>query len=197
MVRKRHHHFAATMIRNLEVGTSPSFLFARDCKDSVVDAGLDVPSWNDLSLSRPVEEAEAEPNQPKFGWQQQASRQMEKNFVSDHLWPRFDNAQRALMTSQYGPLTSAAFTPLPTSRATRIDPQPFRGMWSAETAQFFSALAKVRDQEVPLVLQGLAETAWVRRWSAILACTVTRAFALWLLDRRPVSGSDTVAPLSQ
>ena len=37
-----------------------------------------------------------EPNQPKFGWQQRASRQMEKKFVSDHLWPRFDNAQRAL-----------------------------------------------------------------------------------------------------
>ena len=50
---------------------------------------------------------------------------MEKNFVSDHLWPRFDNA-RALMRSQYGPLASTALTALPTSRATRIDPQPFR-----------------------------------------------------------------------
>ena len=68
------------MIRNLEVGTSPSFQLVRDCKDVVVVAGLDVPSWNDLSLPRPVEEAEWEPNQPKFGWQQQASKQMEKKF---------------------------------------------------------------------------------------------------------------------
>ena len=59
------------------------------------------------------------------GWEQ-ASRQMEKKFVSDHLWPRFDNAQRALMRSQCGPLASAALTALPISRATRVDPQPFR-----------------------------------------------------------------------
>ena len=103
----------------------PSFQLVR-CKDVVVDAGLDVPSWNDLSLPRPVEEPELEPNQPKFGWQQQASRQMEKKFVSDHLWPRFDNGQRASMRSQCGPLASASLTALPTSRATRIDPQPFR-----------------------------------------------------------------------
>ena len=114
------------MIRNLEVGTSPSFQLVRDCKDVVVVAGLDVPSWNDLSLPRPVEEAELEPNQPKFGWQLQASKQMEKKFVSDHLWPRFDNTQRALMRSQCSPLASTSLTALPTSRATRIDPQPFR-----------------------------------------------------------------------
>ena len=83
-VVKRHPHVAATKIRNLDVVTSPSFQLVQDCKDVVVDAGLDVPSWNDLSLPRPVEEAELEPNQPKFGWQQQTSRQMEK-FVSDHL----------------------------------------------------------------------------------------------------------------
>ena len=92
----------------------------------VVVAGFDVPSWNDLSLPRPVEEAELEPNQPKFGWQQQASKQMEKKFVSDHFWPRFDNAQRALMRFQCGPLVLASLTALPASRATRIDPQPFR-----------------------------------------------------------------------
>ena len=34
----------------------------------------------------------------------------------------------------------------------------------------------------------------MRRWSAILACTATRAFALSLLDRRPVSGSDAIVP---
>ena len=34
-----------------------------------------------------------------------------------------------------------------------------------------------------------AETAWVKRWSAILACTAARAFTVSLLDRRPVSGT--------
>ena len=68
------------------------------------------------------------------------------------------------------------------------------GRWSAETAQFLTSPAKARAQEVPLVLQGRAESAWVRRWSAILACTAARAFARSLLDRRPVSGSDAVVP---
>ena len=340
MVRKRHPHIAATMIRNLEAGTTPTFEVVRQCKDSLVAAGLEVPSWHDLSLSRAVEIMELEPNQPKFGWQQQASRLLENQFVEDQLWPRWDNSQRALMRSQHGPLASAAFTALPTSRATRIDPQPFRlllcrrlhlplplshrtcrcgrqldqfghhraacseagvlgrrgfpleraaaqicreggawvttnmfvrdmdlvafdaldnrrlevvadgltlwrgaqlaldttmvsplrrdgtarpraaarlwktlaagkrpltpnflgarlvvlaaevgGRWSVETAQFLTALAKARAEEVPLVLQGRVEAAWVRRWSAILACTAARAFTVSLLDRRPVSGT--------
>ena len=126
MVRKRHLHIAATMIRNLEAGTTPTFEVVRQCKDSVVAAGLEVPSWYDLSFPRVVELMELEPNQPKFGWQQQASRLLEKKFVADQLWPRWDNSQRALMRSQHGPLASAALTALPTSRATRIDAQPFR-----------------------------------------------------------------------
>ena len=51
-----------------------------------------------------------------------------------------------------------------------------------------------RAQEVPLVLQGRAEAAWVRRWSAILACTAARAFSLSLLDSRPDGGSGDVVP---
>ena len=68
------------------------------------------------------------------------------------------------------------------------------GRWNSETAQFLTALARARAQEVPLVLQGRAEAAWVRRWSAILACTAARAFSLSLLDSRPVGGSGNVVP---
>ena len=52
-----------------------------------------------LSLPRPVAEVAELGHKPKFGWQQKASRQMEKKLVSDLFWPRFDNAQRALMKS--------------------------------------------------------------------------------------------------
>ena len=48
--------------------------------------------------------------------------------------------------------------------------------WNNETAQFVAALANARAQEVPLVLQGRAQAAWVRRWSAILACTGCRCW---------------------
>ena len=40
-------------------------------------------------------------------------------------------------------------------------------------------------------------TAWVKRWSAILACTAARAFTMSLLDRRPVSGTGEVVPSVQ
>ena len=44
-------------------------------------------------------------------------------------------------------------------------------------AQFLTALAKACAQEVPQVLQGRAETAWVKQWSAILACTAAWSLA--------------------
>ena len=103
MVRKRHPHIDETMIAQLELGTTPTFEAAHERRDSVVAAGLDVPSWNELSLPSPVEElAELEPNQPKLGWQQKTARQTEQKFVTDHWWPRLDNSRRALMRSQRG-----------------------------------------------------------------------------------------------
>ena len=43
-------------------------------------------------------------------------------------------------------------------------------------------------------LRGKARVAWFRRWSALLSCAAARAHALSLLERRPVSGLDGVAP---
>ena len=54
------------------------------------------------------------------------------------------------------------------------------GRWSSETVQFLCSLAKARAQSTPLVLQGRMESAWLRRWSAILACSAARSFALSL-----------------
>ena len=35
------------------------------------------------------------------------------------------------------------------------------------------------------MFQGRAHAVWVRRWSAMLGCTIARAFAVSLLDRVP------------
>ena len=90
MVRKRHPHIAATMVRKLEAGATRTFEVVRECKIEwwKVEVGLEVPSWCDLSFPRAVELVELEPNKPKFGWQQQVSRVLEKKFVSDyfHVW---------------------------------------------------------------------------------------------------------------
>ena len=48
------------------------------------------------------------------------------------------------------------------------------GRWNAETAQFLTALARARAQEVPLVLQGRAEAGR----SSILACTAALSLCL-------------------
>ena len=44
------------------------------------------------------------------------------------------------------------------------------------------------------VLQGRAQAAWVRRWSAILACTAARAFCVSLLDCGPPGGTEETIP---
>ena len=56
------------------------------------------------------------------------------------------------------------------------------GRWSRETAEFLCALAKARAQSEPLLLQGRAQAAWLRRWSAMLACSAARSFPMSLLD---------------
>ena len=51
------------------------------------------------------------------------------------------------------------------------------GRFSDETAQFLRALASAKVREGPQLLQGRAHAAWLRRWSAMLACAAARAFA--------------------
>ena len=59
------------------------------------------------------------------------------------------------------------------------------GRWSNETAGFLCALAKARAETVPFLMQSRAEAAWLRRWSAMLACNAARAFSMSLLEQRP------------
>ena len=72
--------------------------------------------------------------------------------------------------------------------------------WEADgmlrRAQFLTALARAGAQELPLVLRW-AEAVWVRRWSAILACTAARAFTVSLLDSRPAVGTGSQSLLSK
>ena len=70
------------------------------------------------------------------------------------------------------------------------------GRWSEETRAFVQQLAKAKSRSVPRILVGRARQAWQHRWSSMLACASARAFALSLLDRRPVSGSDGATPSS-
>ena len=57
------------------------------------------------------------------------------------------------------------------------------GRWSEETALFLGALAKARAQESPQLLQSRVTAAYIRRWSALLACSLARSFTLSLLEQ--------------
>ena len=298
-----------------------------------------MPPWQELADSPPPREEEPERTQHQVGWQQRASRKLEK-FLREE-WPGLSNSSRALLRSQHGPLASAPLTALPTSKATRVDAQPFRvflcrrlhlplplsmracrcaanltnlaiivqraswqgcwgegasrwrwlrpkcaerlelgfpptstsgtwtwpnldgrrlevvadgltlwhgaqlaidttllsplrrdgsarpraadhdgaalddarrhkertypelsgdggrarlvvlaaevgGRWSVETANFWVSLSKAKALDSPYVLQGRVQQAFIRRWSALLACSAVRALSASVLDRRPV-----------
>ena len=68
------------------------------------------------------------------------------------------------------------------------------GGFSAETAQFISSLAWVKTQGMSDLLRRRANTAWTRRWSALLSCAASRAFASSLLDGRASGGNDNETP---
>ena len=114
MVRQRHSLIAETMIGHVEEGTAPCFQAVRECRELVEEAGLEVPSWTELSVSPPRLEEEPEPNQPRQGWQQKATKQLEIKFLSNVVWPGLNDARKAMLRSQHGPLASAALTALPT-----------------------------------------------------------------------------------
>ena len=60
------------------------------------------------------------------------------------------------------------------------------GRWSVETANFLVSLAKAKSLIHPTCCR--VQQAFIRRWSALLACSAVHAFSASLLDRRPVPG---------
>ena len=69
------------------------------------------------------------------------------------------------------------------------------GRFSAKTAQFLTGLASAKVRELPVLLRGRAHAAWLRRWSAMLACAAAaRAFALSLLEMDTSGGVDGPTP---
>ena len=63
------------------------------------------------------------------------------------------------------------------------------GKWSIETTNFLVSLAKAKALASPFVLQGRVQQAYIKRWSALLACSAVRAFAASLWNRCPVPRS--------
>ena len=103
MVKERHPTIAEMMITHMADGTAPCFEAVRACEQSLVTAGLEIPSWRELAETPPERVAEPEPNQPKFGWQQKATQQLQQQYLREEVWPELGDPARALLRSQHGP----------------------------------------------------------------------------------------------
>ena len=68
------------------------------------------------------------------------------------------------------------------------------GRWSQETATFLRLLAAAKARNECTLLRKRAEQAWRLRWAGMLACSVARAFASFLLEQRGNGGVDGETP---
>ena len=73
----------------------------------------------------PPNAEDADPNQPRVGWQASASRLVESSFL-EALRPTLSDAEGAFLRSQGGPLASAPSVSFPMSRFARLEPQVLR-----------------------------------------------------------------------
>ena len=188
----------------------------------LAEAGLQLPPWLELSES-PLSWSDPEPNQPKVCWQRQAVKQVEQPFIQNEVWPTLDDSARALMRSQHGPLASAPFTVLPTSRVVRTEAQSFRFLLcrrlrfpiplSLRTFRCGRQLDSFGHHRAACQVAGVLGRrgfplecaaaqvcreagAWNRRWSyARLQCR--SCFCLSLLDRPPTPRTGDVIPSAQ
>ena len=129
MLYKRVPDVATSFTVVLEAGsTAPSVQSVHTCIASLGSVGFPVPSWEELldESDEPQVEEEVDPTQPRRGWQRKALMVVDASFRQHSILPALEDAQVALLRSQAGLMASVAFVAIPSSRETRIDPQPFR-----------------------------------------------------------------------
>ena len=131
MVHQRHPEVARMMVGGLARGAASCFTAVRGCVQSLVDVGFEPPEWESLLVdARPQLEEEEDPTQPKICWQKKGVSQVEQHHLQTVVWPTLSEPERALWRSHSGPLASAVFVAVPTTRTTRIEPQLFRVLLS-------------------------------------------------------------------
>ena len=67
----------------------------------------------------------AEPGQPRKGWQKRATEPVEVRHLRCSVRPQLTDTEAALLRSQAGPMASAALTAIPSKKEFRLARQPF------------------------------------------------------------------------
>ena len=92
----------------------------QDCAGHLHDVGIGRRVRPATSLEEERELSEAR------GWQKHASVSVQSHHREHVVWPQLTPADRAMVRSQSGPLSSVPFTAMPTSRVTRFEAEQFR-----------------------------------------------------------------------
>ena len=125
MVHDRHPDIAETMITQLRCRTVTCFEGVQRCRRLVEDAGLEGSFWEGTGRNTSITGGGPRTGSAQVWVATEATRMVEQSFVHTQVWPGLNGPTRALLRSQHGPLASAPFTALPTSRVTKFDAQPF------------------------------------------------------------------------
>ena len=128
IVKARHPDIADIILAAVEARDEvPSVQALNQSVESLAEVGFVAPPWEELArgIVVPPNAEDADPNQPRVGWQASASRLVESSFL-EALRPTLSNAEGALPRSQGGPLASAPFDSFPMRRFARLEPQVLR-----------------------------------------------------------------------
>ena len=186
MVKERHPTIANELMVGIDREEGPCFQSVRTCQRLLVDAGFIVPPWPELVDTLPRAELDPEPNQPKFGWQQKAARQLHEH-RREVVQRTLTDPERAMLRSQRGPLASAVFT------AHASDSQSPSPLARADVAANLTLLATIalRAPEREFWAGGGSPLRLLHRYveKQERGCPRTSSFAIWT----SVSSTDQMA----
>ena len=130
MIHLRHPAVADEIVSGTsDPGDCPTFhSLARVTRDPAGLAGFELPSWDALlhgARPSPRDPDEFEPSSQRFGWQHEAASRVEHHHRDRVLFPLLSDHEKALVRAQ-GSGSGGAFFAVPSSYATRFEPQLFR-----------------------------------------------------------------------
>ena len=131
MIRARHPAVATELVRQLEgFPTSPTLQEAATSRRELIGTmGFEFPTWREMAEGSRAPDREPEDFEPgcvRRGWQHEASSRVHQSFRETDLFPRMNEASRALVRSQARTGGGVALSTCPTCRLTRFDAQVFR-----------------------------------------------------------------------
>ena len=151
-------------------------------KGRLADVGFHPPSWTALAEGERPGGGDVEnggPGMPRHGWQREAAEKMEDFFLATFVWPRLPDEDRAMLSSQGGPMAGLPFMCCLTTFHSNEDGAAMAaarrrkelrcpellgdqgrarlvvlasevgGRWSEESREFLRQLAKAKARNVP------------------------------------------------